>query len=261
MTTQNLDVNLESIEFDPNQSEAMPEDAEQLDVVEGEGESPAAEEPEATPSEPKASATEATIEETNVGDTTWPSADGDDQPARVTVEEQRQLQTALQQHQAEVDRQQLDAFIQQEGIQYRQQLEAAGIYGAQQAPYVEQFQGLQRQKVELALRAEAQDMQAQQGEKERRAKYAWGQKYSKDYGVPLEQLMKAKSHAAMEVIALKYSIARDKASKTPSTQLANSTPAAQSAGGRQQRADRLANMNRPLTDGEFAELERLRQNT
>jgi hypothetical protein len=254
MTTQNLDVNLESIEFDPNQSETMPEDAEQLDVVEGEGESPAAEEPEATPSEPKAGATEATIEETNVGD-------GDDQPARVTVEEQRQLQTALQQHQAEVDRQQLDAFIQQEGIQYRQQLEAAGIYGAQQAPYVEQFQGLQRQKVELALRAEAQDMQAQQGEKERRAKYAWGQKYSKDYGVPLEQLMKAKSHAAMEVIALKYSIAQDKASKTPSTQLANSTPAAQSAGGRQQRADRLANMNRPLTDGEFAELERLRQNT
>ena len=254
MTTQNLDVNLESIEFDPNQSETMPEDAEQLDAVEGEGGSPAADEPEATPSEPKASATEATIEETNVGD-------GDDQPARVTVEEQRQLQTALQQHQAEVDRQQLDAFIQQEGIQYKQQLEAAGIYGAQQAPYVEQFQGLQRQKVELALRAEAQDMQAQQGEKERRAKYAWGQKYSKDYGVPLEKLMKSKSHAAMEVIALKYSIAQDKASKTPSTQLANSTPAAQSAGGRQQRADRLANMNRPLTDGEFAELERLRQNT
>lgn len=207
-------------------------------------------------SQTESKATTPTVGAPVAKETQRPAMPPDAEQARQRMAEQQRYQQAMAQVQEQAQQLQRE-MNRQELVNYQRQLEQQG-YGPEQVQQtVASYRDLQEQKLQLAQQRQAIAQHAQATEAELRAKWQVAMEISKQYDVPVDQLMAVNTPEAMEIIGLKANLAKTKTANTPTQAFDSNRPSPRAAPSRERRLEDLTKKVGPLTDAEHRELGRI----
>ena len=164
-----------------------------------------------------------------------------------------------EQRTAQLEQQQVQQFMQHQAAQYRQSLEQQGFTPEDVQRNTMAFQQLQQQKLQIHQDRQRQQDQATMQDYERQAKWAFAQHYHKQFGVPIDELMKANSEPEMEVMGLKAQGAQSRQAQVPPQQrMDNNRPSPHASNNRDRQMDALEAKTGDWTNADFALYDKLK---
>jgi hypothetical protein len=160
---------------------------------------------------------------------------------------------------AQLEAQQINQYMQQQAIQYRNAMLQQGFSQEDAQRNTNAFQQLQQQKFQINKeRQEIQD-QAMVSEYERLAKWEFAQHYHKEYGVPINELMKANTEPEMENMGLKAQNSKVRQGQVPPQKRMDSNrPSPHASNNRDRQLDALQRKDGDWTNADFALYDKLK---